>query len=94
MSNTMKYSKQQIIDRINQIYLLKSFLQKEKIYFKFIHRAMNPLWRGTTSFFFTKFHFIDSIYFSFLWARTPEGEVYWSDINDKFKIYYKSNSEI
>lgn len=66
--------------------LLIIFLKKKKIYLKYIKYSMNPNWN------------IDHINklilgpkeiisFSFLWADTPEGREFWSNLNKEYKDF-------
>lgn len=88
------HTKQEILDILDKHPYFVSFLQKKKLYFKYIHNAMNPKW----------YYEIDEIKqisspeyiinFSFLWSATKEGYIFWSHKESEYKKYYKEQNEI
>lgn len=88
----IKLSKSEVIDKINKIYLLKSFLQKERIYFKFIARCQNPHW--SENYFILCDDYFDIILKAFVWDSTQEGFSYWDSIDGKWIDYYEQYNEI
>ena len=88
------HTKQEILDILDKHPYFVSFLQKNKLYFKYIHNAMNPKWG----------HKIDEIKhiqspkhiinFSFLWSETKEGHIFWNNKELEYIKYYKEHNEI
>lgn len=88
------HTKQEILDVLKKNPYLVSFLQKKKLYFKFIKYAMNPKWRNY-DWLFSKVYAPESIiHYSFLFEATIEGHNYWDNISYQFGKYYKEQNEI
>ena len=88
------HTKQEILAVLNKNPYLVSFLQKKKLYFKFIKYAMNPKWDTIDWLFFCHYHPSSIIWLSFLFESTIEGYDYWNNISHQFKTYYEEQNEI
>ena len=88
------HTKQEILDILDKHPYFVSFLQKNKLYFKYIHNAMNPKWEYERD----EIQQIKSteyiINFSFLWRKTKEGHDFWENQESEYKKYYKEHNEI
>lgn len=90
----MTHTKQEILDILKKHPYLVSFLQKKKLYFKFIKYAMNPKWDYNDWLFQYDCHPSLIIGFSFLFEKTVEGYNYWESISSEYSRYYKKQNEI
>lgn len=88
------HTKQEILAVLKKNPYLVSFLQKKKLYFKFIKYAMNPKWENDDWLFSKVYHPGSIIHYSFLFKATIEGDDYWDNISNQFKQYYKEQNEI
>ena len=88
------HTKQEILDILKQHPYFVSFLQKNKLYFKYIYNAMNPKWeygRDEILRMDSPKHIIN---FSFLWAKTKEGRDFWDRKEIEYMEYYEKHNEI
>lgn len=88
------HTKQEILDILDKHPYFVSFLQKNKLYFQYIHNAMNPKWeheRDEIQQIRSPEHIIN---FSFLWRKTKEGFDFWENKESEYKKYYKEQNEI
>ena len=88
------HTKQDILSVLKKNPYLVSFLQKKKLYFKFIKYAMNPKWRNADFLFSKRYSPALIIQYSFLFEATIEGYDYWYNISYQFEKYYKEQNEI
>lgn len=88
------HTKQEILDVLKKNPYLVSFLQKKKLYFKFIKYAMNPKWKNDDWLFSNVHSPASIIQYSFLFEATIEGYDYWDNISYQFGKYYKEQNEI
>lgn len=88
------HTKQEILDILDKHPYFVSFLQKNKLYFKYIHNAMNPQWEYERD-EIQQIRYPDHIInFSFLWRKTKEGFGFWENKESEYKKYYKEHNEI
>lgn len=88
------HTKQEILDILKYHPYLVSFLQKKKIFFKFVNYCMNPKW-GTECDHIVKKKYACNIFpLCFSFAKTKEGYIYWSQLWVEYSRYLSRNLEI
>lgn len=88
------HTKQEILDILKKHPYLVSFLQKEKLFFKFVRYAMNPKWDTDRDYIMRPIEPTSIIMYSFYFERTKEGHEFWSCVDSKFRTYYEKYEEI
>ena len=88
------HTKQEILDLLKKHPYLVSFLQKEKLFFKFIRYSMNPKWDDDIDYINANYGPRSIIMYSFHFTKTKEGHVFWCRVDSKFNVYYKKYEEI
>ena len=88
------HTKKEILDILKRHQYLVSFLQKKRLFFKFIIYCMNPKWDTDVDYINKPYLMEEIISYSFLFRSTKEGYVFWSRINDQYVEYYLSNIEL
>lgn len=86
------HTKKEILDILKKYPYLVSFLQKEKLFFKYINYSMNPKWEN--DYINKKYSPISIIANSFNFSYTKEGYKYWWDISSKYIKYLRLHDEI
>lgn len=88
------HTKQEILDILKYHPYLVSFLQKKKIFFKFVNYSMNPKWSEERDHIVKARHVLNIFGHCFLFCKTKEGHDYWSKLWNEYSRYLRSNSEI
>lgn len=83
----IKYTKKEILEIIKSYPCLEFFLKKHKVYTKYIKYAMNPKWADNVDYIRQQFS-PDIISFSFLFAKTDEGNAFWWRLNYLYSRMY------
>lgn len=88
------HTKQEILDILKYHPYLVSFLQKKKIFFKFVNYSMNPKWGLECDYIVKKKHVSNIFGQCFLFMKTKEGHNYWSKLWKEYSRYLSNNLEI
>ena len=88
------HTKQEILDILKYHPYLVSFLQKKKIFFKFVNYSMNPKWALPIDCIITNKYSYDIFPQCFLFSSTKEGYIYWYKLHDEYIKYLRNNLEI
>lgn len=88
------HSKQEILDILKYHPYLVSFLQKKKIFFKFVNYCMNPKWSVNKDYITLRKYSKDIFGQCFRFDATKEGHGYWFKLWGEYSIYLTNNSEI
>lgn len=89
------HTKQEILDILKYHPYLVSFLQKKKIFFKFVSYCMNPKWDNPNKDYIKLAKYYRNIFGDcFLFGKTKEGFFYWDRLRDEYTKYLRNNLEI
>lgn len=88
------HTKQEILDILKYHPYLVSFLQKKKIFFKFVNYCMNPKWGLKCDYIIKNKHAFNIFGQCFHFSKTKEGHNYWSRLWYEYSRYLSSNLEI
>lgn len=88
------HTKQEILDILKYHPYLVSFLQKKKIFFKFVNYCMNPKWDNDVDFITRDKYAINIFGHCFLFRVTKEGHNYWDKLWNEYSGYLRNNMEI
>lgn len=88
------HTKQEILDILKYHPYLVSFLQKKKIFFKFVNYSMNPKWNAGYDYIVNAKHARNIFGQCFHFSKTKEGQNYWNKLWEEYSKYLRNNSEI
>lgn len=88
------HTKKEILDILKKHPYLISFLQKKRLFFKYIKYCMTPKWHSNIDQINRCEYPCDIIMWSFQFLSTEEGYDFWSTISDEYHEYYNSHKEL
>ena len=88
------HTKKEILDILKKYPYLISFLQKKRLFFKYIKYCMTPKWLSDIDHINKCRCSGDIVLWSFQFSSTEEGDRFWRKISDEYYEYYNSHEEL
>ena len=88
------HTKKEIMDILKKYPYLISFLQKKRLFFKYVKYCMTPNWDHNIDYINRCKFSGEIVMWSFQFHSTKEGYDFWSKISDEYCEYYDSHYEL